>query len=585
MWPSPGWSQSCPEASFPYFSWHNYGAQNYEDTGDDYTQPGGLHQGCCQICTVYAFEQLAEIAYRIFWGPDALGVGLHFSGQAIRAEYLRRTDSTPWMGEMNCETSASIYPDQLVQKFFVSQASLVPQWRSPERHDEQNVQKHVIQPDYIYDIPYIKNNIQITTPPATVENYIELLNDDSVMSVSTAKQMLACGIFPVEASPVLLTVFRSTTHPGIYYCNKTSYIGNCVSKSRHEVVLVGWINKNSTGWDQAVADAQANNQENLANANGLFFIVDNHQSNRVFAIPFHIAYGRAVAVQFDFSQYYAPDDDEDDDGIPDIIDNCPPISNKFQEDLDGDETGDPCDPDADGDGVVHEFDEDDSNTKYALDLNVNGLYEGSSRGLQIGNKYTSQCNSTDADCDLLQQNFVANHLEVMYTHDKCIRRNIFHPSCMNQVRSSAGLCPTCIWQVPDYIRKYNPCALLHQTKLLSFKPIERWLDAGYLSSIWGTNARVNFNYYVSLLEGDCEEFFQANDPVRKVATREIGILYSRNRSGGWHEYKSCNESFVSFYNSSQESPAYSIAEGWHWEQAQGQDRSVLALTGCLECVL
>ena len=36
--------------------------------------------------------------------------------------------------------------------------------------------------------------------------------------------------------------------------------------------------------------------------------------------------------------------DEDGDGIPDGEDNCPEVSNEFQEDADGDEIGDACDP-------------------------------------------------------------------------------------------------------------------------------------------------------------------------------------------------------------------------------------------------
>jgi Ca2+-binding RTX toxin-like protein len=44
-------------------------------------------------------------------------------------------------------------------------------------------------------------------------------------------------------------------------------------------------------------------------------------------------------------------DDTDDDGIPDLSDNCPSVSNAEQADADVDGQGDACDADIDGDGV------------------------------------------------------------------------------------------------------------------------------------------------------------------------------------------------------------------------------------------
>jgi hypothetical protein len=44
--------------------------------------------------------------------------------------------------------------------------------------------------------------------------------------------------------------------------------------------------------------------------------------------------------------------DRDSDGVLDADDNCPDDANAGQEDLDGDDAGDACDPDDDGDGVV-----------------------------------------------------------------------------------------------------------------------------------------------------------------------------------------------------------------------------------------
>ena len=48
-----------------------------------------------------------------------------------------------------------------------------------------------------------------------------------------------------------------------------------------------------------------------------------------------------------------PNDDCDEDGIPNGQDNCPDVANEDQADLDEDGTGDACDTDIDGDGILN----------------------------------------------------------------------------------------------------------------------------------------------------------------------------------------------------------------------------------------
>jgi uncharacterized protein (TIGR03382 family) len=45
------------------------------------------------------------------------------------------------------------------------------------------------------------------------------------------------------------------------------------------------------------------------------------------------------------------DQDRDGDGILDVDDNCPETPNTVQDDRDGDQLGDACDSDLDGDGL------------------------------------------------------------------------------------------------------------------------------------------------------------------------------------------------------------------------------------------
>jgi TolB protein len=55
----------------------------------------------------------------------------------------------------------------------------------------------------------------------------------------------------------------------------------------------------------------------------------------------------------------APDTDTDGDGVADVFDNCPGISNAGQVDTDLDGLGNRCDDDADGDGLANDIDADD----------------------------------------------------------------------------------------------------------------------------------------------------------------------------------------------------------------------------------
>jgi hypothetical protein len=64
------------------------------------------------------------------------------------------------------------------------------------------------------------------------------------------------------------------------------------------------------------------------------------------------------------------DDDRDGDGVANTEDNCPDVSNSDQTDLDGDGVGDVCDDDRDGDGMLNSLDTcPDSKPNIKVDIN------------------------------------------------------------------------------------------------------------------------------------------------------------------------------------------------------------------------
>ena len=67
----------------------------------------------------------------------------------------------------------------------------------------------------------------------------------------------------------------------------------------------------------------------------------------VFALPF----SGATAAPLVQIATPPPPSDVDGDGIPDIVDNCPTVSNAAQTNTDGDTEGDACDDDDDNDGI------------------------------------------------------------------------------------------------------------------------------------------------------------------------------------------------------------------------------------------
>ena len=94
--------------------------------------------------------------------------------------------------------------------------------------------------------------------------------------------------------------------------------------------------------------------------------------------------------------------DEDEDGVPDVSDNCLSVSNPNQTDTDSDGLGDACDDDDDGDGTPDEFDEVPLDPSETVDTDDDGVGDNSDNCPAIANEDQLDTDS-DGDGDLCDE--------------------------------------------------------------------------------------------------------------------------------------------------------------------------------------
>ncbi len=105
--------------------------------------------------------------------------------------------------------------------------------------------------------------------------------------------------------------------------------------------------------------------------------------------------------------------DEDGDGIGNGGDNCPFVSNASQEDSDGDDAGDPCDPDDDNDGLADTLEAGLGSNGTDADTDDDGIGDASDNCLLAANAGQSDTDADGSgnDCDADDDNDTVPDLE------------------------------------------------------------------------------------------------------------------------------------------------------------------------------
>jgi len=579
MWPGSARADTCTAAAQDYFSWHNWGGVDWDDTsGWDFVRPrSGDVQGNCRLSVMYAVTQAAEILYLRSNGPNFNFTGhahppaagaqkINFSEESVRSAYFQAILSEP---ACNAVMDPEDFLDTIdsLDEFGSSSEyhTIVPQWRSPDRTSDVNVETVYVQPHQNYYQSYTVGGNTIISPTIALERSLHV--NGVAYTVAALKDAVACTqefqYFGMPLASVYLDVqgdFVTVDATGI-------------TKFPHTVVVIGWIdNLSQTDFiflDNRFGDIQVLGSE---------YFVGHPEGFHLLKFTWNVP-GSAV--------------DDDYDGVPDIIDNCPGVDNGSQTDLDGDGTGDPCDLDRDGDGVPNTGDPvlDLASDEYwkALDLNGNSNWpyytmflERSTVAQQVGNRYrTYGCESEclefepgNSYCLLDCESLGVDPVLPMEEHDRCINRNYYHPDCQMQVKTAADAAGQTL---PNYLRSFHPCALVYPTKLQSYEDILARVNAGELNFGWGTTG--NFAFWLQERFLDCVNYM---NPSNWTADRSIALApvvegKSKYLGPGYYLLHSCGATaFQANFTKDTEAPVGSYS-GWSWMQV---DDDHAMISGC-----
>ncbi|MBU1412524.1 thrombospondin type 3 repeat-containing protein [Myxococcota bacterium] len=523
---------------------------------------------------MYAVTQASEILYRRFNGssfqftghnnlPNAEALKINFSEESVRSAYYQAILIEPACnGVIDPEDFLDAIDSLDEYGYSTEYHAVVPQWRSPDRTSNVTAETVYVQPHQNYYQSYAVGGQTILSPTIALERSLHV--NGAAYTVGALKDAIACTQeFQYFGMPLA----------SVYLDAQGDYVtvdATGITKFPHAVVVIGWID----GVSQT----------------DFIFLDNRHEAIQVLSSEYFVGHPEGFHLLKFLWNVPAPTVDDDGDLIPDIVDNCPAVDDDSQADLDDDGTGDPCDMDRDGDGVPNTGDPvlDLAPDEYwkALDLNGNSYnawyLERSTTAQQVGNRYrTYGCESEclqyepgNPYCLLDCESLGVDPVLPMENHDRCLRRNYYHPDCQAQVKTAADAAGQTL---PNYLRSFHPCALVYPTKLQSYEDISARISAGELNFGWGTPG--NFSFWLQERFLDCVNYM---NPSHWTADRSISLSTitegkSKYLGPGYYLMYSCEATaFQAYYEKNTEAPVGSYS-GWSWMEV---DDDHAMISGC-----
>jgi len=230
--------------------------------------------------------------------------------------------------------------------------------------------------------------------------FVAALGSNSQWSWATAavgSYQTASGIAKTGGGALVISGTFASSSGGILIQSGTGQFGSTTLSSTYmDGFIAGMSTSGAWAWAEAT-DGDYNDEANGVGVTSTGMIVSlgefgagGVQEGQSYSITLGTSSVSGTGNYYTENAYYqvglwmwAIGADSDGDGVADSSDNCPQIANPNQEDIDGDNTGDVCDPDIDGDNLLNDMDNCDGPTvnwdsgDISLDMDQDGCHDAS----------------------------------------------------------------------------------------------------------------------------------------------------------------------------------------------------------------